>query len=79
MRPLPVDFYLLTSTTVLSSLAFTMRVGLLAFALLSSVALGEQCLSLMKRARLPTFYLQPPLPSLGPLRRATGARHASSQ
>jgi hypothetical protein len=56
-----------------------MRVIPLAFALLSSVAFGEQCPYFVNQARLPTFDLQPPSPLPIPLRRATGARHASSQ
>jgi hypothetical protein len=50
-----VRFYLLTSTTLLS-LTLTMRVVLLAFALLPSAAFGERCLHFVKQAHLPTFY-----------------------
>jgi hypothetical protein len=52
-----VQLYLLTSTTLLlSSLSATMRVALLAVALLPSAAFGKQYLCFVKQARLPTFY-----------------------
>lgn len=56
-----------------------MRVVFLAFALLPSAAFGEQCLHFVKQTRLLTLHSQPLSPLLGPLRRATGARHAHNQ
>ena len=54
-----------------------MRVVLLAIALLSSAAFGEQCLCFVKQTRLSTLYFQPPSVLLILLRRTTGARHTS--
>lgn len=52
----PCDFLLTSTTLLLSSLTLTMRVALLALALLPSAAFGEQCTRFVMQARFPTFF-----------------------